>query len=93
MTLLAPGDVVGLADLLVNIASAVEGKLEPTGGEGPDGGLEAVERDAIAGAIRKHGGNLTHVADELRISKSTLYLKMKKYLLQPVLNEVRLGMR
>ena len=41
--------------------------------------LEAVEVDAIRAAIFACHGNLTLVAKELRISKSTLYLKVKKY--------------
>jgi len=93
MALLAQGDVVGLGDLPPNIASAVEAKLEPTGHGGADGGLEGVERDAIASAIRTHGGNLTQVAIELRISKSTLYLKMKKYGLESSVRAIRLGIR
>jgi transcriptional regulator of acetoin/glycerol metabolism len=93
MALLAQGDVVGLGDLPPNIASAVEAKLEPAGHGGADGGLEGVERDAIASAIRTHGGNLTQVAIELRISKSTLYLKMKKYGLESALRAIRLGIR
>jgi transcriptional regulator with PAS, ATPase and Fis domain len=85
LALLAQGDVVGLADL-----PACRGRIaERAGWTGPEGGLEGVERDAISNAIRKHGGNLTRAANELRISKSTLYLKMKKYALEPVLNEVR----
>jgi transcriptional regulator with PAS, ATPase and Fis domain len=93
MALLAPGDVVGLADLPASIASAVVGKPEPVGWAGPEGALEGVERDAISNAIRKHGGNLTRVANELCISKSTLYLKMKKYVLEPALHEVRSSKR
>jgi transcriptional regulator of acetoin/glycerol metabolism len=48
-----------------------------------------VERDAIQTVIRLHRGNLTHVARDLRISRSTIYLKLKKYGLEPVLSEVR----
>ncbi len=90
LALLTAGDIVGVADLPANIASAVEGKAESAASEA---GLQGVERDAIAKAIRKHGGNLTHVATQLGISKSTLYLKVKKYTLEPVLREVRLATR
>jgi len=52
-------------------------------------GLELVERDTIKTVIRLHRGNLTMVARDLRISRSTIYLKLKKYRLESVLNEVR----
>src|SRR5262245_57360359 len=81
LALLTEGDVVRVADLPANIVSAVQGKAESVASEG---GLQGVERDAIANAIRKHGGNLTRVATQLGISKSTLYLKLKKYTLEPV---------
>jgi len=52
-------------------------------------GLDAVERDAISGAIVRRHGNLTMVAKELRISKSTLYLKIDKYGLHTTLRQAR----
>ena len=58
---------------------------EPEG----DAGLARVERDAIEASIRAHRGNLARVARSLRIAKSTLYLKMKTYALEPTLREVR----
>jgi transcriptional regulator with PAS, ATPase and Fis domain len=81
MMLLTEEDSVGFADLPSDIAS--DGKARP------QSGLEGVERDAIAGTIQKHGGNLTRTARELRISKSTLYLKIKKYALEPTLQNAR----
>jgi transcriptional regulator of acetoin/glycerol metabolism len=56
---------------------------------GTPGGLERIERDAIASAIWTHGGNLRRVAGALRIARSTLYLKVKKYALESILQEVR----
>jgi len=58
-----------------------------------DGGLEGVERAAIDIAIRTHRGNLTRVAKELRIAKSTLYFKMHKYALEERVSEVRFARR
>ncbi|MET0339519.1 MAG: sigma 54-interacting transcriptional regulator [Polyangiales bacterium] len=52
-------------------------------------GLKRAERDAIGAALRTQGGNLTQVARELRIARSTLYLKVKKYGLDSYLNELR----
>ena len=44
--------------------------------------LDLAEKDVITRAIREQGGNLTKVAKELNIAKSTLYIKLKKYGLQ-----------
>jgi transcriptional regulator with PAS, ATPase and Fis domain len=84
MVLLAEDDVVGFADLPVAIAPLAGAQADE-----PAAGLEGVERVAIAGAIRKHGGNLTRTSRDLRISKSTLYLKIKKYALEPTIQEAR----
>jgi sigma-54 dependent transcriptional regulator, acetoin dehydrogenase operon transcriptional activator AcoR len=51
--------------------------------------LDAVERDAISTAIVRRHGNLTMVAKELRVSKSTLYLKIEKYGLSATLRQAR----
>jgi DNA-binding NtrC family response regulator len=51
--------------------------------------LGAVERDAIHTAIGRRHGNMTMVAKDLRISKSTLYLKIDKYGLNPALRQAR----
>jgi len=88
MVLLAEDDVVGFADL----PGAIAPQAGAQAGE-PAAGLEGVERAAIAGAIRKHGGNLTRTSRDLRISKSTLYLKIKKYALKPTIQEARSNAR
>jgi two-component system response regulator HydG len=41
--------------------------------------IKDIEREAIIRAIRTSGGNLTKVASELGLGRSTLYRKMKKY--------------
>jgi transcriptional regulator of acetoin/glycerol metabolism len=41
--------------------------------------LEQVEKDAIVSMIQRLGGNMTAVARELGIAKSTLYVKLKKF--------------
>ena len=51
--------------------------------------LDAVERDAISTTIGRRHGNLTMVAKDLRISKSTLYLKIDKHGLNPTLRQAR----
>ena len=44
--------------------------------------LDLAEKDVISRAIREQGGNLTKVAKQLNIAKSTLYIKLKKYGIQ-----------
>lgn len=44
--------------------------------------LEDVEKQTIEEVLEKHKGNLTKVAKELDISRTTLYLKLKKYEIQ-----------
>ena len=56
-------------------------------------GVEQLEYNSIGAAIRKYEGNLTQAAKALRIARSTLYLKMKKYSLELVRDEVRYGTR
>jgi DNA-binding NtrC family response regulator len=52
-------------------------------------GVEQLECEAIRAAIRRYDGNLTLAAKTLRIARSTLYLKMKKYTLELDRDEVR----
>ena len=44
--------------------------------------LEDVEKQTIQKVLEKHKGNLTKAAKELDISRTTLYLKLKKYEIQ-----------
>jgi sigma-54 dependent transcriptional regulator, acetoin dehydrogenase operon transcriptional activator AcoR len=94
MLSLATGDVVTLADLPPEIASSIiqpnqSPRPAPTH-SAPVAGLGAVERDAIRTAIASCHGNLTLAASKLRISKSTLYLKVRKHGLDKTLLEGRL---
>jgi transcriptional regulator with PAS, ATPase and Fis domain len=91
MLLLSPGDVIDV-DAIPADVRGLEGNEDftKTGIRPmlrPD--LEAVEREAIGAAIRARRGNLTQVARDLRISRSTLYLKLKKHQLDLLLNQVR----
>jgi transcriptional regulator of acetoin/glycerol metabolism len=38
-----------------------------------------MERNAIVQAIKKHNGNMSKVAKELGVGRTTLYRKMEKY--------------
>jgi two-component system, NtrC family, response regulator HydG len=46
--------------------------------------IRDIEKEAIINAIASCDGNLTKVADKLRLGRSTLYRKMKKYGLQQI---------
>ncbi len=58
-------------------------------GDGRRVSLERAEMDAIADAVTHHGGNLTRIAGELGVSKSTLYANIKKHALQPIIEQAR----
>jgi DNA-binding NtrC family response regulator len=44
-----------------------------------DYNLEEIEKIVIHRAISKHGGNITHAADELGLSRASLYRRLEKY--------------
>ena len=46
--------------------------------------LDDIEKNAIITAIEKHKGNLSNVAKELGVGRTTLYRKMTKYGLENV---------
>jgi sigma-54 dependent transcriptional regulator, acetoin dehydrogenase operon transcriptional activator AcoR len=92
MVMLTTDDTVTAAALPEEIALSVpatgrEPGVSAESAAVPD--LDAVERDAISTAIARRHGNLTMVAKELRISKSTLYLKIDKYGLNTTLRLAR----
>ena len=82
-----PEDLLGLMEHFARLESLTS----PSHSDAAPGGLERIERDAIVTSIWTHSGNLSRVARDLRISRSTLYLKLKKYALESVLLEVRRG--
>jgi transcriptional regulator with PAS, ATPase and Fis domain len=90
MMLMSEGDDVTLASLPVDLLAPApphaQAAMPPVQSFG---GLRDAERDTIETAIRMHAGNLTLVARDLAISRSTLYLKLKKYGLEHSLGEAR----
>lgn len=52
--------------------------LPPFGGRGAETDLEAAERATIIVALRKHGGRVTEAARALKLSRATLYRKIKQ---------------
>ena len=93
MVMLTDDDTVTAAALPEEIARSVAAP-GPEPGVSADSeavrDLDAVERDAISTTIVRRRGNLTMAAKDLRISKSTLYLKIDKYGLNPTLHQARL---
>jgi transcriptional regulator of acetoin/glycerol metabolism len=90
MVLLTTGEAVTVAGLPVEIASPITAaNRQPVISRSSVTNLEVVERDAISTAIVTCQGNLTLVARGLRISKSTLYLKVEKHGLGEILRGAR----
>lgn len=52
--------------------------LPPFGGRTPEIDLAAAERATIIAALRKHGGRVTEAARALKLSRATLYRKIKQ---------------
>ena len=61
----------GIADLVENRRPAAPAPAQAT--------LEAIERQAIAAALARFGGNISQTAFALGVSRPTLYRKMDKY--------------
>jgi sigma-54 dependent transcriptional regulator, acetoin dehydrogenase operon transcriptional activator AcoR len=94
MFLMSTDDTLGLDDLPAEIGrqaapapgAAALVQLAPVYGSGK---LEDAELKFIRDTIEADRGNLTLVAKHLGIAKSTLYIKLKKYGLDQMLNGVR----
>lgn len=72
--ILADGDKLDAEDF--SLPLSVPGEAEPAAAAET---LEEVEERTIRAAMDRFGGNLTHVAKSLNISRPTLYAKLKKY--------------
>ncbi len=88
MMLLADSDPIGLNALPSDLLSPAP-PVAMANHAASLGGLREAERETITASIRTHAGNLTLVARNLGISRSTLYLKLKKYGLDRSLGEAR----
>ncbi len=85
LMLMSTDRLVGLADLPTDISQAQSDDANGVGHAGEavlistHASLEDTERQAIEHAIESGGSNLSLVAKKLKISRSTLYRKMKQY--------------
>jgi transcriptional regulator with PAS, ATPase and Fis domain len=92
--MLMSGAEVDLTALPVELLAPTDATVqEPSPEVRSYGGLRDSERDTIDTAIRVHAGNLTIVARDLLISRSTMYLKIKKYGLERTLAGARARVR
>lgn len=57
--------------------------LPPFGGRAAEPDLAAAERTTIVEALRKHGGRVTEAARALKLSRATLYRKIKQFGIGP----------
>ena len=73
--ILADGARIEVGDLQFSAAPAPEG---PALGSGSLD-LEEIERAAVRKALSKHGGNITRAADELGLTRKSLYRRIEKY--------------
>ena len=64
------------------LVAAVRAAAARTRAERRDASLDSIEKDAIARALRRHGGNILQAAASLGLSRQTLYRRMEKHGLQ-----------
>jgi transcriptional regulator of acetoin/glycerol metabolism len=90
MLLTAPGSELTVSDLPPDLSSHVADRC---GSGAPTSfgltAIEMAEREALLALIRKCHGNLTAVARDAGLAKSTVYAKMKKFGLEGVLGDSR----
>jgi DNA-binding NtrC family response regulator len=77
MVVLSRSQRIGVRDLPVHIREA--GGPVPGAGGVAGGTLEEMEKNAIRRALKESGGNRTHAAETLGISRRTLHRKIAEY--------------
>jgi DNA-binding NtrC family response regulator len=76
--ILARNDIIEPADLQLGEPASGEA-MTAAGAPGETLNLEHVEKDTIATALRKHGFNISHAANELGLTRASLYRRMEKH--------------
>ena len=99
MVLTCKGGMIELPDLPHTLLQALEtcqlprhaevAAMPPVASVAPAATLADGERDALMRSIRLCHGNLTAVAKQLGIAKSTVYLKVQRYQLQGAIDAIR----
>jgi DNA-binding NtrC family response regulator len=78
--LLADGPAIGIDDLPVGLGSGADSPgSESAAPISVAMSLDELEKAAIEKALKRHGGNLSDVARQLGIGRSTLYRKLEQY--------------
>jgi transcriptional regulator with PAS, ATPase and Fis domain len=88
--LMSTGTVLTKESLPADLRHSVEaapGLTSPANSRLDMKSLEQVEKDAIVSTIERLSGNMTAVARELGIAKSTLYVKLKKFDIYPHISD------
>jgi len=77
-------NVISAQDLALTLTKSlfVISSLSPLEKDLQSSSLEEWEKDIIAESIKKNSGNLSKVCSELKIGRTTLWRKMKKYNIQ-----------
>jgi two-component system nitrogen regulation response regulator NtrX len=85
LVIMAPGDVIGPADLPppLRTREQVEAGGDPLRDRKLKDAREAFERAYILGELRAHEWNMTRTAEKLGIERSHLYRKLKTYGIAP----------
>jgi transcriptional regulator with PAS, ATPase and Fis domain len=91
MVFAAEGDVIDRGALPSDFPPSVCDAPQPEGATVR--ALGDLEREVIGSTLELRKGNLTRAAKDLGISRSTLYLKVKRYGLHVVLAQIRVGAR
>ena len=75
--ILTESDKLAAADFPLGAGAEVTGIAEPRRSEALN--LQQLEKDTIAAALRKHGFNISHAAQELGLTRASLYRRMEKH--------------
>ncbi|MDR2213384.1 MAG: sigma-54 dependent transcriptional regulator [Pseudomonadales bacterium] len=81
--IMSPGDKLELHELLPSASAApVRGLDEPAAPRNAEPltlDLDSLERQAIINALKHHGGNVSHAARSLGLTRTSLYRRMEKH--------------
>ncbi len=75
--ILADGPTIEAGDLQFSASPSTPPVSAGLGVAGLD--LEEIERAAVRSALSKHAGNVTHAAEELGLTRKSLYRRIEKY--------------
>ena len=72
--ILSEGDVLEAGDFFLPSTAAAVEAAEPVGSN-----LDEIEKEAIRRVLRKHNGNISLASEELGLTRTSLYRRLKKY--------------